>query len=206
MCQSRHQLKDVLFFFAFNEPLAEFTWMLWIIIIHEYKSLTHKLHFRWDGKMLQYVVITSLIQFALHLVHIPNFAISKCPPHHNTASSMLYGRCDTEGCCSFTNSLLHIDTPIWAKDFELDSTALFSNLWVLLPTGPFWHCFASLTVVSWQQFCYTGQFHWVFSLLWMLTHFFTTLVQLHSEVSNSQPSVMQACDTDEIVLPVVSNN
>ena len=40
-------------------------------------------------------------------------------PHHNRPSPMLYGWCDTGGCSSFTNSLPHIDPPIWPKDFEL---------------------------------------------------------------------------------------
>ena len=41
--------------------------------------------------MLQYAVIASQIQFAFHLVQIPNFAIGKSPPHYRRASSMLYG-------------------------------------------------------------------------------------------------------------------
>ena len=47
--------------------------------------------FRWDCMMLQYAVIAGLIQFALHLVQIPDFAMSKSLPHHNRASSMVYG-------------------------------------------------------------------------------------------------------------------
>ena len=67
----------MLFPFAFNETLAEFTIMLWVIILHEYKSLTYKLHSRRDRVMLQYAMIASLIQFALHPVQIPDFAIGK---------------------------------------------------------------------------------------------------------------------------------
>ena len=67
--------------------------------------------------MLQYAVITSLIQFALHLMQIPDFAISKSPPYHNRDSSLLYGWCDTGGCCSFTDSsstyTLLFDPKIW---------------------------------------------------------------------------------------------
>ena len=69
--------------------------------------------------MLQYIVIAVLIQFAFHLVQIPDFAIGKSLPHHNRASCMLYVWCDTGGCSSFTNSLLHIDLPISPKGFEL---------------------------------------------------------------------------------------
>ena len=43
----------------------------------------------------------------------------KFPTHSNKVSSMLYNWCYTEGCSSFTNSLLLIDPPIWPKDFAL---------------------------------------------------------------------------------------
>ena len=82
--------------------------MLWVIILHEHKSLIHKLHYRWDCMMLQYAVIASLIQFALYQVQTPDFAIDKSPPHHNKASSMLYSWCDTWGHSFFTNSSPHI--------------------------------------------------------------------------------------------------
>ena len=87
------------------------TCMLWVIIYIEYKSLTHKQRFRWDRVMLQYGVIAGLINFALHLVQIPNFTIGKSPPNHNRASSMLYGWCDTGGGSSFTNSSPYMDPP-----------------------------------------------------------------------------------------------
>ena len=174
LCLPRHQLMDMLFLFTFNVPLAVFTSMLWVIILHEFKSLSHKSHSRWDCMILQYAVIAGLIQFALHLVQIPDFAVGKCPTPHNRASSMFYGWCDTVGCCSFTNSLLHIDPPISLKDFELWYVSpkdfiplLYCSVFVHL-----WHCFTSSTVVSWQQFCHIGQLHKVFFSLWMLTHFF----------------------------------
>ena len=91
----RHQLKDMLFYYAFNVLLAEFTSM------HENKSLTHELRSRWDRVMLQYAVMAGLIQFALPLVQISDFAIGKNPPHHNRASSMFYGWCDKEGLVLF---------------------------------------------------------------------------------------------------------
>ena len=118
LCQLRNQLKNILFLFTFNVLLTEFTSMLWVIF-YEYKSLTHKLHSRWDCMMIQYAVIAGLIQFALHLEQIPIFTIGKNHAHHNTASSMLYDWCDTGGCSSFTNTSLHIDPPIWPKDFKL---------------------------------------------------------------------------------------
>ena len=109
----------MLFLFAFNVPLSEFTCMLGIFILHDNKFLSHQLHSRWDCVMLQYAMIAGLIQLALHLVPIANFAISKSPLLHNRASSMLYGWCNTAGSSSFTNSSPHIYPPIWVKDFEL---------------------------------------------------------------------------------------
>ena len=62
--QQRHQLKDVMFSFAFNVPLVELTSMSWVIILHEYKSLTHKLHSSWDRVTLSiYLSIYQLISF-----------------------------------------------------------------------------------------------------------------------------------------------
>ena len=61
LCQPRHQLKDVLFLFAFNVLLVELTSMLWVIILHEYKSLSHKPNSKWDCVILQYAVTASLI-------------------------------------------------------------------------------------------------------------------------------------------------
>ena len=119
MHQPRNQLKNVLFLFAFNVSLAEFTSMLWVIILHEYKSLNHKQCSRWDCEMLQYAVITGLIQFALPLIQNPDFVIEKSPLHHNRVSSMPDGCRDTRGCSSFTNSSPHIDFSIWLKSFKL---------------------------------------------------------------------------------------
>ena len=53
---------------------------LWQSLLVCFGSLFCKPCFRWDSMMLQYPVITSLIQFVLHLVQIPNFAKSK-PTH-----------------------------------------------------------------------------------------------------------------------------
>ena len=140
--QLTHQLKNMLFLFAFNIPQAEFTSMLWIIILHENKSLTRKPHSRWYREMLPYPVTANLIQFALHLVQIPNFAIDKSPLDCNRVFFMLNGWCDTGGYSS----------------------------------------------------CHIGQLHRV------LFFFFTTLVQLCSDVWSSHSSITQAGDSDEIVL------
>ena len=91
--------------------------MLWVIISHEYKP-----HSRWVCMMQQYALIANLIQFALHLEQIPDFAIGKSPLHHNRASSMLYSWCDTGGCSSFTNSSQHIDPLLNPKISNFDSS------------------------------------------------------------------------------------
>ena len=80
----------------------------------------------------------------------------------------------------------------------LYSTALLSSFCAPWLIGTFWHCFASSKVVSWQQFYHIGQLHRVFFSQSMLTHFFTTLVQLFGAVS------LMACKlvTDEIVLSI----
>ena len=57
--------------------MAEFTGMIWVIILHEYKLFSHKPRFGWDRVMLQYDVITSLIQFAFHLVQTLDLTIGK---------------------------------------------------------------------------------------------------------------------------------
>ena len=78
--------------------------MLLVIILHEYKSLTHKLRFRWDRMMLQYAVIAGFIQFFFDLMQIPDFAICKLPPHHhhyNRVSLILNGEYDTGGGLQF---------------------------------------------------------------------------------------------------------
>ena len=58
-----------------NVALTEFTSVLWVTILHQYRSLTHKLRSRWNRVLLQYVIVVDLIQFAHHLMQILNFAI-----------------------------------------------------------------------------------------------------------------------------------
>ena len=175
--------------------------MFWVIILHGYKSLTHPLRFRWDCVMLQYALIAGLIHFALHLVQFPTLQLSKASQYHNKVSSMFYGWRDT-GCSSFANSPPHIDPPIWPKDFELDSSIhcpIVKSLCTLA------HC-SLLTLFSFlnsgfsNQFCHIGQLHKVFSSQWILKDFFTTWIQLCSDVWSCQPSNTQAGESDEIVL------
>ena len=158
--------------------------------------------------MLQYAVIAGLIQFVLHLVQIPDFPVGKSSLHHNTASSTPCFTVAVIRVGGVGEQLFHLFFAAhWASFLTPKfqtlicqskgpySTVLLSSLCAPWPTGAFWHCFA----ISWHQFCYIGQPHRVFSQ-WMLTHFFTTLVQLYSDVWSSQPSVTQAADSDEIVL------
>ena len=108
------------------------------------------------------------IQFALHLVQIPDFAIGKCLPLHYRAPFMLYGWCDTGGYNFVTKFSQRLNPPILAKYFELwfvspKNFIPLSSICTPWPTGAFWHYFASSPVVSWLQFCHIGQFHRVFS-------------------------------------------
>ena len=93
----RHQLKDVLFLFAFNVPLAEFADMLLVIILHDNKSLSHMLRSGWDRMIFQNTVKAGLTHFAIHQEQISDYSIGKIPLHHNRPSSILYGWCDTGG-------------------------------------------------------------------------------------------------------------
>ena len=142
--------------------------------------------------------IARLIQFALRLVQLANFSIGKKSSHHNRASPMLYG-----DLSSFTNSSSHVDSSIWVKDFKhwfVCPKDFFPILYcpVFVHLGslvPFWHCFASSTVVSWQQFLsYRPALQ---SLLYAInadSFFNTTLVRLCSDVWSSQSSLTQVGD------------
>ena len=117
-----HQLKDVLFLFPFNVSLAELTGMVWVIILHEYKSFTHKSHSTWNRVMLQCAMIADLIHFSFTWRKSPTLQLTNLTRYHYKASSMLEGWCDTRGCSSFTKSSLLIDPPIWFQfnsDFKL---------------------------------------------------------------------------------------
>ena len=59
----------------------------------------------------------------------------------------------------------------------LYSIVLLSSLYAPWSTEALWHCFASSTVVSCQQFCHIGQLHRAYFSQWLLTYFFTALVQ-----------------------------
>ena len=144
-------------------------------------------------------MIPSLIQFALHLVQIPNFAINKTPSYRDRTSSMLYSLCDMWGFSSFTNSLPHIYPPTGPKNFELwfisqkDSIPLLNSsvfLWLGLLEP-------SNIVLFPQHFCHISQ---LLCTVDVDIFFFMTLVQLYRDVWSSQPSFTQAGHSDEIVL------
>ena len=56
------------FLFAFSVLLAEFTIILWVITLNNYKSLSYKPHSRRTRTMLLFAVIASQNQFSLLLV------------------------------------------------------------------------------------------------------------------------------------------
>ena len=140
----------------FNIPLAEFTGLLWVIILHEYKSLTRKPRSGWDRMMLQYTVIAGLIH-AHHLVQISNFATGKSPasPWLNFFHALQL--VSYQGLQLFHQLFTAQRTNYFTQRFqililqskELYSIALLSSLCAPWPARAFWHCFASWTVVSW---------------------------------------------------------
>ena len=169
---SRLQLKDVMFLFAFNIPLTVYSY-----------ALGHYL------AKVQILEPQSAFQIRSRdtAVYCDSRSDSICPLsganlqlcnwqkpstiHINGASSMRYSWCDTGSSSPFTQSLPHIDPLIWPKDFEL--WFICPKDFILLPycpvfvchgpPEPFWHCFVSSTVVSWQQFCHVEQLHRVSS-------------------------------------------
>ena len=192
---------ELLFLFAFNASLAELTSILWIIILHEYKPLTHTPRSCWDRVMLQYAMIASLIQFAILLMQIPDFPIGKNTPNYKKnyalwlvwygVAAILPTLCHTQTLL-FDPKISNFDSSVQRTFFPPLFCPVFVHLGSMEP-------FASSTTVSWLQFYHIGQLHRVFSQ-WMLTDFFTTLVQLSSDVWRSQPSFTRAGDSDEIVL------
>ena len=149
-----------------------------MIILHEYKSLTHKLHSRWDHVFLQYAGIgrsNSIFPSPWANPRLSNRQKPPPPPRHNSllhALQLMWYR---------GLQLFAVHRPFYLsqkfltlirQSKELYSAVLFSSLCASRPTGAFWHCFASSTEVSWQQFCYICQLHWVLSSQGKLTHFF----------------------------------
>ena len=145
LSRPQHQLKNLLFIFAFNVPLAEFTRMFWVIILHEYKSLSNKPRCRCNHMMLQYAMIAGMIQFAHHQEQIDNFAVSKRPLKNLLhALRLVWYR----NCSSFTNTSPHIYRPIEPKRFRI-LIHQFKGLYFTALLCAFWHGFASPTVITW---------------------------------------------------------
>ena len=128
-----------------------------------------------------YAVITGLIQFALHLVQILDFAIGKRIPSHTPQRSLHHALrlvC-YRGLQLFHQLFFHTDLFYLTERFRtlicqskgLYATTLLYSLCALWPTEAFWHYFASSTMVSGQQFCNIGQLYRVFWSQWKLTHF-----------------------------------
>ena len=109
----------------------------------------------------------------------PDFVVGKSLLHFNRASSMLFGWYDTGSCSSFHQSfaahrpcyLIQRFRTLIHQSKRLYTTALLFSLCAPWPIGVFWHCFASLAVISRLQFCHISLLHWVFSSQYMLVHF-----------------------------------
>ena len=170
--------------------MAEFTSIIWVTSLNEYKSSTHKSRSRWDCIKLQYVVIASLIQSALHL-------------HHCKTSSILYDWCDTRGVAAVLQTHCRTKTLLFElKISNIDSsvqktlfhTSIVQSLWTLahlnlLTLFCFLYC-GFLTAILLHRTASLSLLHTVD----VDTFFFVTLVQLCSNVWSSQPSVTQAGD------------
>ena len=104
------------FLFAFNVPLVEFIWFRSLPCMSTNPWPTSRVPdgIAWCCSTLR----VNLIQFSLHLMQITEFAFGKIHPYNKT-SSTVYSYCDTGSCCSFTNTTLHIDLPVWTKHLEL---------------------------------------------------------------------------------------
>ena len=136
MHRPRHQLKDMLILFAFDAILAEFICMLWVIIKHEYKSLSHTPRFRWDCMILQYAVIAGLIQCALHLMQISDFATDNpTNTHHNRAFCILYSYVRYKWLQLLHQNFADMKSPICPKDFKLWIVSLNDFIPMLFSTA-----------------------------------------------------------------------
>ena len=109
-----------------------------------------------------------------HVILCKSLTLQLPPPYNKRPSFMLYGRCDKGGCSSLTNSLSHIVSPIWLKDFEVwvQKTLFHCSVIQSLCSLAHWSLlifFASLPMSFSHLFCHTSQLHRVFSSPWMLT-------------------------------------
>ena len=141
-------------------------------------------------------------KLAFHLVQIPDFETRAI-----TEPSSCFTVCAIQGIVGLSPSPRCIWILLLVQIFRTDSSALTtlfhfsSHVQSLYALTHWWLLtfFPSSTVVSWQEFCHTNQLYILSSSEWILMYFLTTLVQLYSDIWCSQPSVTQACDSDEIV-------
>ena len=174
--------------------------MFWIIILHEYKSLTHKPRFRWDHVMLQYAVIADLIQFAPHLVQTPDFAIGL---FHVLWLVWYWGlQLFHRFFVAHGTSYLSPRFRTLIRQFKgLYSTALLTSLCAPWLTGAFWNCFVSSTVAT--LYCNSAilaSFIVFFSQLTHVDPFFHDIGSVVKWFWCIQLSVTQTGDSEEIVL------
>ena len=109
---------------------AQFTSILWVIILHEYWSLSHKPRSITEPPLCFTVgVIEGVSVFhQLFATHRPSYLTERF------------------------RTLIR-------QSKGLYSSAVFFSLCASWPSGGFWHCFTSSIVVFWQQFCHMGQIH-----------------------------------------------
>ena len=148
--------------------LLMYLWQsLQVIILHEYQSLSHK---PLDANLRLY-----------------NWQKT---PDHNKASFMLYGWFDTGNCSSFTKPFAAHRTSYLSQSFRTfirQSKGHYFTVLLSILSVP-WPFDIVLLLQQWfLQFYHIGQVHSISE-----THFFTTLVQLCSDVWSSQLSVTQA--------------
>ena len=99
--------------------------------------LSQQLRSRRDHVIVQHAVIAGLIQFALHLVLIPEFAIGKLPLYHKRPSTMFYDWYETR-VGSLSPTLRCTWTLLYDPNIlNFDSTALLPRLSESSPTGAF---------------------------------------------------------------------
>ena len=93
--------------------LTEFTSTLWVIILHEYKSLIHKLY---SSGITWWCYVP---WFNLPFTWCKSPTLQLAPPTITEPLLCFTVGVIQGGCSSFINSLLHIDPSIWPKDFKL---------------------------------------------------------------------------------------
>ena len=163
--------------FAYNVPLVEFTSMVWVIILHEYKSFIYKQCSRWDHLMLRYVRFNLpnnwCKSLTLQLAKAPTTAITE-PTQCFTVGVIQGVTALLSTLCQHRPSyltkrfwtLIHQSKGLYSTACSIVQSLCALTHWSLLTL------FCFLNRGFWQQFCHLGQLHRVFSSQWLLMLFF----------------------------------